>query len=544
MKTRIIAIALTMVSAAAAGQAQEIPEPSGEGPAIQLSLDEAISRAARANLGVQIQDFQYMEARQRLKGSEGPFDWFTTALVQTSTDETIPQSEFDASLEEQDLLRLGVSQLLPTGGSYNVGFTTVERSTNSRFSRFDPVFFSGLDFNFTQPLFRDFGVDVTTRNIRIARNNLGISREEFRRAMIETVLSVEQAYYDLIFARQNLEVRRQSLGLARDQERITQIRIDVGASAPLDILQPRVAVATRQEEIIVAEASVRDAEDRLRTLMNLPADQWASEIIPTEELEVHDVDLDTVSAVALAWELRPEVRQSELQTASSEIGYRFARNQVLPQVDLQIDYGLTGVSGTELERDPVTGEVINRLPGGGLGDAVDQVLGFDLPGWTVGVNFAMPVRNIGARAEARRAELEMRRLAQSEEQLRQDIAVEVRQALRDIERFERQIEAARAAREAAEQNVDAERKRFDNGMTTNFNVLEVQQELADARSREIAAQVNFQKAVSFFHRSVGNLLQYHGIEVDEPELEKAPFSSWQRVKMLNYGFWSDDFQDE
>lgn len=537
---RLFTYAAIGLFGAGAALAQTAPtDESRGGEAIYLSLDDAIERTVEQNLTIKIQDYVYMEARQDAYSAEGPFDFFIDGNAEIDNSESPALTSIDSSVTENIRWNLGASQLLPSGGTYSLRFNNNRRSAPSPVAVFDPSFFSGVGVNFIHPLLRDFGVDVTTRGIRIARNNLGVSREEFRRVLSDTILAVDQAYYDLIAARENLEVARQSRDLALDQERITQIRIDVGASAPLDILQPRVAIATREETIIIAEASVRDAEDRLRRLMNLPPAEWAREIIPTEELEVTEVEVDSQAAVARAYELRPEVRQNELRIENGAIQERFARNQVLPQLDFQADYGFAGVGGTLITERGPDGEIISTIPGG-YEDALEQVYGLDFPSWTVGLNFGVPLRNIGAKAEARRAELELERLRWSEDQLLQNIAVEVRQAARDIERFAKQIVAAQAAREAAEQNVDAERKRFDNGMTTNFNVLEVQQELADSRSREIAALVNYQKAVSFFHRAVGDLIEYRGIRLDEPELTSTPFSRWQRVNWLNYGYWADE----
>src|SRR5205085_3014795 len=168
----------------------------------------------------------------------------------------------------------GVSQLIPTGGDYTVGFTNSRSTTTGGGTFINPAYRSGLQFAFNQPLFRDFGLDVTRRGITVARNNYNISEEAFRSQLMTTVSNVEQAYYDLVYARRNVEVVKESLFLARDQARITQIRIDVGASAPLDILQPNVSIATSEESLVTAVAAVRGAEDRLRSLAHIPQTEW------------------------------------------------------------------------------------------------------------------------------------------------------------------------------------------------------------------------------------------------------------------------------
>src|SRR5205823_1210797 len=146
--------------------------------------------------------------------------------------------------------------------------------------------------------------DITRRNITIARNTLGISGEAFRSLLINTDQSVEQAYLDLFYARRNVDVQKEALFLARDQARITQIRIDVGASAPLDILQPRVQIATTEELLITAVATVRDAEDRLRQLLHLDPADWDRPIVPTDEVVYTPMTVDPEQAVAQAFDLR------------------------------------------------------------------------------------------------------------------------------------------------------------------------------------------------------------------------------------------------
>jgi HAE1 family hydrophobic/amphiphilic exporter-1 len=180
---------------------------------------------------------------------------------------------------------------------------------------------------------------------------------------------------------------------------------------------------------------------------------------------------------------------------------------------------------------------VNR---GGYSDAFSQLTAFDFPSYTATVNFGLPLRNIGARAESKRTELELELSQVQESQTKQSIAIDVRQAIRNIDTLAKQISATRSARVAAEKNVDAERKRFENGMTTNFNVLTIQQELSDARSREIAALVAYNQAVADYHRAVGDLLEARGIVVEEPEHFDMPSSKYENRNWMNYSGWSKE----
>lgn len=502
--------------------------------ALRLSLDDAIRTAVAQNIGVQVQRYDYREAGQSLREAYGPFDWFTTADIEHSSNQSPTISQFQSSGSRRTFVNLGVSQLLPTGGTYQVGINNSRSVTTGGGTLISPAFGSSLFLGLDQPLLRNFGMDINRRQITIARNTLGINSEEFRRIMINTTVSVEQAYLDLVYARRFVDVQKEALFLARDQARITQIRINVGASAPLDILQPRVQIATTEELLIAAVAAVRDAEDQLRGLLNLPPEEWDRPIVPTEGVTYTPMNVDVQASVARAFELRPELRETRLSTANAKVQYTYARNQVRPKLDAILNYTASGLGGHAAIVDPATGEIIG-FDTTGLPHAVGQVLGNDFPSWTAGVLVGVPVLNIGARAEAKRAELEVDRTRILEDQTRQNIALDVRTTARAIDTAAKEITATKTAREAAEQNLDAERKRYENGMTTIFQVLQIQQQLSDARAREVQALVAYNKDVASYHRAVGDLLDVRNIKVEEEKVQEPRlFTFFDRYSWLNY----------
>ncbi|HEY0159337.1 MAG TPA: TolC family protein [Thermoanaerobaculia bacterium] len=504
--------------------------------ALQLSLDQAIRTSMERNLGVQLQEFEYQESSHALRSQYGIYDLLGTGRVAEISNDRPVTSTIQAASERAHIVNVGVQQNLPTGGNYAVRFNN-SRSTFSGggVGTVNPGYSPELGLTVNQPLLRDFGIDINRRFITIARNTLGLNHETFRTALMDTAVNVEQAYLNLVYARRAVEVVKESLFLARDQARITQIRIDVGASAPLDILQPRVTIATSEEQLIIAVANVRSAEDQLRALLNLDPAEWDRPIIPTDTVEYQPLTISVDEAVRRAIELRPEIRQDRLNTDTRRVQYMYARNQTLPVLDFDLDYNLSGVAGTAFNRDPVTGEVtVQRIP---FGRGLQNLAEADFPGWTIGFNVGVPITNIGARAEARRAELDLEQSRLAQQQTRQTIAIDVRQAVRDVDTASRTIVATRAARDAAERNVEAERRRYENGMTTNFQVLEVQQQLSDARVRELQALVGYNQAVARYHRAVGDVLELRNISVTVPELAEEPriFSGFfERYNWLNF----------
>ena len=489
--------------------------------AMRLSLAEALNTSINQNLGVQVQTLETQIAGENLRGTYGLYDLYTTGSIFRSSRETPTTNPFQSSGGRSTAITAGVSQVLPTGGSYKVGIDT-SRSTVAGADTFvNPQYGNNLKFDFTQPLLRDFGIDVNRRTITFARNNLGITEEGFRTAMMDTVSNTEQAYLDLIYARRAVDVVKESLFLARDQARITQIRIDVGASAPLDILQPRVTIATSEEQLIRSVADVRAAEDRLRALMNLPESEWDRPIVPTDNVAYAPVTIDVASAVSTALANRPEMIQDRLTIENARVQAMYTRNQTLPAVDFALTYGLGALAG----RGPVfddNGDPTGEVRSTPYFDTFSQIFGNDFPTWNIGFNVAVPIFNITARANARAAELDLDQTRARQLQTRQNISVEVRNAARLVDEFAQTIAATGAARDAAERNVEAERKRYENGMTTNFQVLEVQQQLSDARVRELQAIVGYNKAVAAFHRAIGDTLAAHNITTREPEIAPEP----------------------
>jgi len=519
----------------------ETDQDANSSRALRLSLNDAVATTVSKNLGIELQRFEHRIAGEEIRRQYGIFDPVANASIVQSSAERTSVTALAGGSSRGTSLDFGWTHFLPTGANYTLNFDNSRGTSSGPFVSFSPSYETNLRFAASQPLLRDFGIDINRRGINIARNNLGISNEQFRDVLNDTALLVETAYLDLVYARRNVEVVKETLFLARDQSRITQIRIDVGASAPLDILQPRVQMAQTEETLIRAVASVREAEDRLRQLMNLPLSEWDRPIIPTDTYDYTPMNIDVASAISRAYQQRPEVQINKLQTDNARISALFARNQTLPALDVNVGYGLAGVGGRTL--NPNTGNPDPTVPSTAYTDALDNLFQRDFPSWNVGLSVSMPIRNIGARAAARQAELDLEETRVSQNLTQQNIAIEVRNAARDVDASARAIEAARAAREAAEANVDAERKRYENGMTTNFQVLQVQQQLSDARRTELQAIIGYASARARFNAATGDILGLRNITTSAPEVSAEP-QEWEFLNKYNWLNYSSRLKPE
>lgn len=496
----------------------ELSPAAGE---LHLSIEEAIAIALERNLDLLISRNTYQDSVFGVQDARGFFDLQLTAGVSASDDESPTVSELEGAAvlaQEDQQWSLGLAQPTPIGGEASLDWVNSRFETNDEFALINPAFRSGLTVGYTQPLLEGFGRTVARNEILVAQQNREIGRGEFEAQVIATAQEVANAYWGLVEARQQLGVAQEALALAEELHEQNKIRVDVGTLAPLELVQSEAGVATQREEIIRARTAVGDAADQLRLLLNLEQGPlWTAELIPETEPSTEPIEIDLQGALATARQARVELAIQEAGVEQAQLGVAVARSVFRPRLDLNLAYTHSGVGGDVL--NPETGEVTP----GGFSDALDQVTGLDFPGWQVGLQFAYPLQNRSGRARRASAEIAVDSAEMLYEQLHQQVATEVRSAARNLESAWEQVESARASRRLQERSLDAEQKRFDNGMSTSFQVLQVQNELTAARSREVAATVGYNRAVIEYHRAVGGLLETSGIRLvgNEEEEEQA-----------------------
>src|SRR6266545_2598794 len=525
------AIGLAALSPAAAGQqrpvvsarsgqrsAREMPVPTQGG--IPLSLDQAIGLALANNQDLNVTVNAAESTRFSLFQTQGIFDPLVTAALSRSHTEQPATSQLGGTNDTTDG-RAQVSQLAPTGGTFALGFTANKTATNSTFFFINPSYSSSLTLSMNQPLLRNLGPGTTTWLIRIARNTRDSSYQDFVRSVQTAVNAVEQSYWDLVYALQNLEVKKESLRIAQDLNRITRIKIDVGSLAPIEITQTEVGITTAEQDIITAEGLIGDAQDRLTRLLNVDPVRWSTTpIVPTDQVQGENVQIQVEEGTRTALSRRPEILSLAYFVDSDQIRYDYYKNQVLPGLNLTASYGNPGIGGTT--HDPDTGAILST---GDFGDALRQVIDRKFKNWSVGLNFSYPILNRAARGSYGAAkylwESDKARLTTTQ----QNVVVEVRAAARAIDTARRSIAAASKGRELAEKNLDAVKKKYDNGMSTSFEVTQIQRDLSAARTTELQALTVYRKALAAYHFATADILDWKGVQVEGlPETTPPPFT--------------------
>jgi len=489
---------------------------------LSLSLDECIVKALKDNLGVAIQILGPEISGEGVTRAQEKYIPTLSFSARPSKSESASYSYLDASESLVDktvnFTFLNASQSLPTGGTFTLDFTGYRTTTNRRGTTIDPRFGSTLRFNVTQPLLRNFGFKMARREILVAMNNLGVSEETLKKTLSDTVYNVESAYWNLVYSIENLDVRRQSLQLAKDLLDKNQRSVEVGTLAPMEVLSARAEVATREADLIQAETQIRSNEDQLRLLLNIGGDEdkTITAVVPKDKPTYVQKTVDLEEALATAIQNRNDLEISRNGLETEKLNLSYAKNQNLPDLNLTASVYAPGIDGTRIFYigSPLDGIVDYTVPGG-MGGALKQTTGFKYPNWNVGLTFSLPLANLISKANLAQARLNMRQAMLELENQKAQIFLEIKNAVRSVEANYKRILAYTTARELAEQKLAAEEEKRRVGLSTNYMVLQFQRDLANARISELNAIISYNVSLASLDKSMGTNLKSKNINLSE-----------------------------
>lgn len=497
-----------------ASEQQATPQPpvktasqaAPTGPEIQVSADEAVRLALENNLGIQAA--RLSPQAQALAVAQTRANYAPVLFTNTrKNSNSSPPSNF---LSGNDFVtasgfrsNAGVQQLIKWGGgSYQVGLDGSRNTTSDPSDPFNPRLSSNMNFNYTQPLLRNFTIDSTRQQLALGQKQAEIVDVQLLQQITQTTRNVRNAYYELVGAIRQLDVARASLELAQQQLKDNQTKVEVGTMAPIDIIEAQAEVSQREEAVIVNQAQIKSVEDALRTLVMNPSqpDFWTSRIVPTEEpqLAPQAVDLDAAIANALAH--RTDLVQARKQLDQTDITIKFAKNQRLPNVDAIVNYGLAGLAGTrtiyasDASGFPVaTGTAVRSF-----GDALRDVFANDFRTWSVEFQVRYPIGQSAADAGLAQGRVQRQQEVASLQQLETQVVASVRDAARQVDTSLKRVEATKRAREFAERRYEAEQKRMTVGLSTTFQLFQAQRDLSSQNLAELNAIIAYNRALVDF----------------------------------------------
>jgi len=332
-----------------------------------------------------------------------------------------------------------------------------------------------------------------------------LSDIQLRSVMSQTVRQVRDAYWDLVYALNNLKVSQLSLELSQQFLKDNQRRVEIGTLAPIDIVQAQAEVASNEAGVITAEAAIKTAQDNLRALVLDPgqADFWNVIFEPTDEATFAEQSVDVDSAVRSALEKRTDILAAKNSLEQSDVNLKFYHNQIMPQVNVQANYGAISYGGVQLSPVNLTNlggalpprSIISQR---GYGSVLGDVFTNAYPQWTFGVQVGYPLGASTVQANLARTKLQYEQAQAQIKNIELQVVTQVRLAARNVQTNLKLVQSARASRELQEKKLDAEEKKLAAGMSQSFFVFQAQRDLASARVAEIQATANYNKALVDF----------------------------------------------
>lgn len=478
---------------------------------VPLTLNEAIFQTLEHNPEVQVREFDmqivYLEVDIR-RASFDPVLW-----VQLPQGLTGQQSTTSSLLQGAEVLEssgvgaaVGVGQTFDWGTRVDLEYSLSRSTTNSRYVTYNPQIGARLGLSVTQPLLRDRGRKAGRAAVIVATNEAEASLDSWSVQLQEIVYTTVVAYWELAFRIRDLEVKEQALTLAQQQLDRNAEQVRLGALAPVETIQAEQAVASADYQRIQASLALSQARDRLAAQLDAPRSVggWDVELVPSDapREQLPPVNLDAEVEAALARNPRVRVAAAELENRAVEVG--FQQNQRLPRLDLAGGVELLGVGGAVVEE-----EALARLAEEGdvgAAEVMGQLLTADNYAWTVGLTLSMPLMNRAAAARLSQAQVRERQAEAALAQARQRVEAETRQAVHLLENRVIAAEAARRARVLAERQLAVEEQKFAVGSTSNFQVLTLQRQLAEARTQELRALIDLELADADLRRIRGDLV--------------------------------------
>lgn len=484
----------------------QIGQPTA--PIRSLTLEDAVALTLEKNLDIAVAKLDPQAADYQIAGTRNLFRPVFNSTVGERDQYALPTSTLNGGTRVNNgtsTYNVGLSKAMRWyGGTLAVNWANSRLDTSNTFSTFNPSYTTNLNAAYVQPLVRGFRIDNTRQTLEINMINRDITEETTKATVIQTVANVRNAYWDLVFAQSAVEVARQAMSLADKLVEDNQARVEVGTLAPLDIVQAQAEAATRRQNLASAEATAQTAELALKRYIVSGTDDamWRQQIRPVDLPSLQPAPTDVEGAVRNALAQRTDVLTARKNLDSNDVSLRYFKNQSMPAVDLNANYGAQGLGGTAFIRSGtgVDSKITGTIPGG-YGDALSALSQRTYPTWNMSVVMSYPLGGGQADAQYARAKVQRTQATTRLRALEITIAAEVANAALTVQSNLKRVDAASAARELAQKRLEAEQSKFEVGMSTNFFVVQAQRDLRDAQNTELRTLADYRKSLVNFERA-------------------------------------------
>ena len=500
-----------------------------------LSLNDCIALALQNNTNLQIQRLNPVAATTGVRRAWSQFDPRAvgnlnrkrnvipaTTFLTAGSSSSLFTSELDASA--------GLRKTLLSGGALSLDFTNQRVLTNpSIASPIVPQYVTTLGLSLNQPLLRDFGWRYALLVVEIAQNTEQAAYHQYEAGIANTIAQVERAYWNFVLAIEAVQVQEQSLALAQELQRQNEGKYNVGALPQTSVLEAKSQVASREATLIQARNLAVIARDNLRAIINArDQDSLALMMIkPIDKPTVSDYPIDLERSLRTALERRPELIAARLTVHGAGLQRKVAENQLLPRLNFGGGLGVNGIAGTDAgvknPFPPPDTIAVNPTITGGYGHALGLLPDGRFYSWSAGATLEVPIDNAQAKADYSKANIDFEQSSLSLRQLQETVTLEIKQAVSNLQTDLKSIDATRIARELAEENLRNQKARYDVGLATTKDLLDYQDQLTQARFREINALTRYNTDLAEMRRVEGSLLSARNVLLERVTPEKQPW---------------------
>ncbi|MEX1129910.1 MAG: TolC family protein [Vicinamibacterales bacterium] len=477
------------------------------GPTVNLTEQEAVARATERNLTliserITPQTFDFSLAATRAAYAFNLTS--STGLVNnTQLSTNLTQGGSQVKTEQQNWSSGITKRMWYGGGQYNVNWSGGRDTTSSTNSTCSPCFSSGMQASFTQPLWRNFKIDNTRAQIRNNEISQDIAEINLSGQEVSILAQVRNAYWELSYARLAVEAAQRSLELSTKLVGDNRMRVEIGSMAPIDVVQAQAEEASRRQQLVNAQATLRNNELALKRLIVSGTDDelWRATIVPVDQPVITPQPIDLETAVANALSRRTDLTVTKKNLESADISLATMENETKPELNVVGSLNSSGRAGQGRERtDPFNPGVVIPAPSGSYVNTLRQMSTFEAPRWAVTMNFSYPLGTSAAKANFSRQRLLRNQTEASIKAAELQIATEVTAAALAVRNSFEGMQASQVSRELSQQRLDAAQAKFDQGMATNYEVVQAQRDLNDARNSELRQLLNYQRALVDFQR--------------------------------------------
>jgi outer membrane protein len=491
------------------------------GGVLQLSLRNYLELVIANNPDVIVQKLTVDISRDAIMRAFGVFDPLATASF-SDTRAIVPSGTLLQGATTLNTLiqplALQYQQTLPTGTQYVIAFNDFKTSTNSSFSTFNPELSSSINFSITQPLLRGRGVYINMLPVTIARSRLRVADYAFHDQLIQLLAAAESAYWDLVGARENLRVQRESFKLADAALTRAQKELELGATSPLEIYQPEANRANAELQVSQAQYQLAQFEDALRRQMgaDLDPNTRAIPIVLTATLEAPPTSskVDPEEAVANALRMRPDLKAVAQSLDADDLAIKQTNDNLRPNLALTAQYGSSGLGGIYYPETNLVNPVATVPIPGGIGESLAGTFGFSNPTYGFGLTLQLPIRDRVTAANLADNLVQKRIDAYRQRSTEETIRLQVLTAIQLLNSSKEGIRIGTIARDLAQKRVEADQKRYELGATTLFFVLASQTDFITAESNLVNQVINYRRSELNLLQRTGHLLEERGIVLE------------------------------